>query len=146
MSSFCFSPFQISRIYFLTILDLAGMKCLWEISIRSPLRETSQRPLRNISKVWIFCNVFKRRLKYISKKMSFVCVFKTSPRYLKKDVYSVTCPRRLKISHSSICGFSKIPCENGFAWFPLRYWNIWWNRCGTVRNSQEFETFSGSSA
>ena len=28
--------------------------------------------------------------------MSFVCVFKTSPRYLKKNVYSVTCPRRLK--------------------------------------------------
>ena len=28
----------------------AGMRCLWEISIRSPLKVTSQRPLRNISK------------------------------------------------------------------------------------------------
>ena len=28
----------------------AGMRCLWDVSNRSPLRETSQRPLRNISK------------------------------------------------------------------------------------------------
>ena len=32
----------------------AGIRCLWEISIRSPLRETSQRPFRNISKEMTF--------------------------------------------------------------------------------------------
>ena len=56
-----------------------------KLSIRSPLRETSQRPLRNISKE-LFCDDFKatqihlkkdvlcvislRRLQHISKKMS----------------------------------------------------------------------------
>ena len=45
----------------------AGMRCLWEISIRSPLSETSQRPLRNISKE----KTFLWRLKDISKEMSF---------------------------------------------------------------------------
>ena len=34
--------------------DPAGMACLWEISIIPPLRETSQRPLRNISKKMTF--------------------------------------------------------------------------------------------
>ena len=32
----------------------AGMRCLWEISIRSPLKERSQRPLRNIWKEMAF--------------------------------------------------------------------------------------------
>ena len=32
----------------------AGTSCLWEISIRSPLREISQTPLRNISKEMSF--------------------------------------------------------------------------------------------
>ena len=43
------------------------MRCLWEISIRSPLRKASQRPLRNISKEITFL----RRLKHISRKMPF---------------------------------------------------------------------------
>ena len=65
-----------------------GMRCLWDVSIRSPLRETSQRPLGNTSKETFFCDVFKtsqihlkkdiffvaslRRLKYISEKISFL--------------------------------------------------------------------------
>ena len=55
------------------------MRCLREISIRSPLRETSQRPLRNIS-----------------EKMSFCDVFKTSQKHLKKDAFCVTSLRRLE--------------------------------------------------
>ena len=31
-------------------LNPARIRCLWDVSIRSPLRETSQRPLGNISK------------------------------------------------------------------------------------------------
>ena len=48
-----------------------GMRCLWEISIRSLLGETAQRPLRNLSKKMIFVTSL-RRLKYISKKMSIL--------------------------------------------------------------------------
>ena len=32
----------------------AGMRCLWEISIKSTLRQTTQRPLRIISKETTF--------------------------------------------------------------------------------------------
>ena len=49
----------------------AVMRCLWEISIRSPLRETSQRPLRNISRDDFFVT-YLRPFKNISKRMSFV--------------------------------------------------------------------------
>ena len=76
------------------------MRCLWEISIRSPLREIFQRPLRNISKD-VFFVMSLRRLKYISKNISFswrlwdvsksslkrrrLCdAFKTSRTYLSK--------------------------------------------------------------
>ena len=76
------------------------MRCLWDVSKRSPLRETSQRPLRNISKETSqihlkkdgFFETFLRRLKYISKKMSFCDVSKTSQIYIKKDVIFVTWP------------------------------------------------------
>ena len=74
-----------------------GMRCLWEILIRSPLREISERPLRNISKEMLFCVTFLRRLKCISKKdIFYVTPLKTTPPYLKKDVYSVTLPISLK--------------------------------------------------
>ena len=46
----------------------AGMRCLWEISIRSPLREISQKHLKRD----IFFVTSLRCLKNISKKMSFV--------------------------------------------------------------------------
>ena len=78
-----------------------GMKCLWDVSNRSPLRED------------VFFVMSLWRLKYISKKMSFLwplyhvsntshkrCfsgdVFKASQTYLKNDVYSLTsliCPK-----------------------------------------------------
>ena len=70
-----------------------GMRCLWEISIRSLLGETAQRPLRNLSKKMIFCDVFK-----------------TSQIHLKKDVYSVTSLRRFKnISSKYLWFFKNIP-------------------------------------
>ena len=67
----------------------AGMRCLSEISVKSPLRETYRRDLSETSQErCLFCQVFKtfqihlkkdaffvtslRRLKNISKKMSFV--------------------------------------------------------------------------
>ena len=63
------------------------MTRLWDISIRSPLRETSQRHLRDISKktpflrrLWDISNISqKRRLSYD--------IFETSQMYLKNDVF-----------------------------------------------------------
>ena len=57
---------------------------------------------------------FLRRLYDVSKTSKKNFFFVTSLRRLehisKKDVYTVTSLRRLK----NICGFSKIPHENGF--------------------------------
>ena len=54
----------------------SGMRCLWEISIISSLRETSWRPLRNISKEMTEKDggflTSLRRLKKHLKKMSFL--------------------------------------------------------------------------
>ena len=56
-----------------------GMRCLWESSIRSTLRETFRDLLETSQKRWLFCDVFK-----------------TSQIHLKKDVFCVTSLRRLK--------------------------------------------------
>ena len=104
------------------------MRCLWEISIWSLLRETSQRPLRNVSKKMTLCDVFKtsqihlkidvlfvassRRPKNISENMSFVGRLQDVYRiqYIKKYVFSETSLGRLNwiTSLPSTCGFSKI--------------------------------------
>ena len=84
-----------------------GTWCPWEISIRSPLRETSQRPLRNISEKIAFL----RRLPDISKtsKKDVLCV--TSLRCLEPISKKMSFPWRLydvlKTSLASICDFSK---------------------------------------
>ena len=57
------------------------MRCLWDVWNRSPLREISQKPLRNISK---------------HLKRLFYDVFKTSQIHLKKDVFQVTSLGRLR--------------------------------------------------
>ena len=54
---------------------------LWEISIRSPLREQSQRSHRTVSTVMTFSN---RCLKCTSKKMFFCDALKAFQIYLKK--------------------------------------------------------------
>ena len=72
------------------------MRRLWDISIRSPLRETSQRHLRGISKktsflgrLWDISNTSrKRRLSCDS--------FETSQMHVKKDVFFETFLRRLE--------------------------------------------------
>ena len=80
--------------------SLAGMRSLWDVSIRSPLREASPRPLRNISKRCLFCGVFKtsqvdlikdfffvtslRRLKHTPKRWLFCNVFDMLQKYLLK--------------------------------------------------------------
>ena len=73
----------------------AGMRRLWDISIRSPLRETSQRHLRDISKK----TSFLRRLWDISntsQKIRLSCdIFEMSQMHLKKDVFCETFLRRL---------------------------------------------------
>ena len=96
----------------------SGMRCFWEISIRSLLRETSQRPLTNISKgmtfLWrlydvsntsqkrcIFCDIFIM-FKNIPKKMSFVwhlsdvssisqkrCLFRDVSETTQKHVFQI---------------------------------------------------------
>ena len=104
----------------------ARMRCLWEISIRSPLRETSQGTLRNISEEMTFL----RRLEDVSNASQKRCLFcdvcKTSQKHLKKDVFCMTSLRCLKhiskkmsflwhlwdvskTSLAGICNFSKIP-------------------------------------
>ena len=95
------------------------------ISIRSPLRAISQRPLRNISKEMSFLWCLEDVSNTCQKRFLFCDVFKTSQKYLKKDVFFVKSLRRLehiskkvsltwrlwdvsKISLASIFGFSKI--------------------------------------
>ena len=72
------------------------MRRLWDISIRSPSRETSQRDLRDISKKMSFL----RRLWDISntsQKRPLSCdILETSQMHLKKDVFLDTFLRRLK--------------------------------------------------
>ena len=72
-----------------------------EMSLRdlnhiSPLRETSQKPLRNISKKMTFL----RRLQDLSntspKRCLFCDAFKTSRKHPKKDLFCVTSLRRLE--------------------------------------------------
>ena len=72
----------------------ADMRCLCEISIRSTLRETSQRSLRNTSKETTFCGVFK-----------------TSQTYLRKDVYSVTSETYQKHLSREFVIFQKYPTK-----------------------------------
>ena len=78
------------------------MRCLWDVSNRSPLRETSQRPLRNIS-----------------KETSFWDFVKTSQIHLKKDVFFEKSLRRLKYISKMISFFEK----------SLRRLKHIWNRC-----------------
>ena len=104
----------------------AGVRSLWELSIRYPLRETSQRPFRNISKEMTFCDVFKtfqvhlkkdvffvtslRRRKNILKRCILCDVFKTSRVYLQKDVFSMTSLGHLKdISRKYLWFFKSTP-------------------------------------
>ena len=96
----------------------AGMRCLWEISIRSPLRETSQRLSQKYLKRDDFFVTSLKRLKYISKIFLFCDVLKTSWAYLKKDVYSLTSLRRLKNISRKFLWFSKIAHKSDFVWFP----------------------------
>ena len=106
------------------------MRCLWEISIRSPLRETFQRPLRNISKDVFFVTSL-RYLKYMSKKMSFFFfkdVFKTSQKHLSQVCFvfqkyvtkTISCDlrRTITISHKIDVG----PSET------LKKWNVSWEQ------------------
>ena len=130
----------------------------WDVSERSQSDLHWERYLRDLSettqKRCIFCDVF-------SKKCLFCDVFKTSQKHLKKDAFSVTSLRRLdyiskkmffpwrlwdvlKTSLASIFGFSKIRHKKYFVWFPWGHDNIWLNRCGTVRNTQEMKPFEGA--
>ena len=123
---------------------LAGMKYLWEFSIRFPLRETFQRPLKNISKEIIFFMTSSRRLKYISKKMSFLwrphllslknILKKMSflwrlqdvSNISQKDVYSVTCPRRIKNRSRKYLWFFKNTTQNWFCVISVRLLKYLW--------------------
>ena len=114
----------------------AGMRCLWEISIWSLLRKSYQRPLRNISKKMMLCDVLKTSQIHLPKDVLFMTssrvsktsqkrcllwdVFKTSREYIKKYVFSETSLRRHNsiTSLASICGFSKILSRP--AWMHIR--------------------------
>ena len=89
------------------------MRCVWEISIRSPLRQTYQRPLRTSQKRWPFCDAFKTSHIHLKKDVFFV----TSLRRLEHISKKMSIPWRLwdvsKTSLTSIYDFSKIPHKNG---------------------------------
>ena len=107
-----YDEFECSPVFlFHKRRNRAKTRCLWDASIRSPLAEISQRPLRNISKD-IFFERSLRRLKYISKKMSFCDLFKTSQIHLKKDVFYVTSLRHLKNSQKDDSVTSLIRLKN----------------------------------
>ena len=69
--SYVYTYIYIYKNIYIYIYIPAGMRCLWEISIRSPLRKTSRRPLRNVSKKMTFV-ISLRCLKYLSKEISFL--------------------------------------------------------------------------
>ena len=105
------------------------MGWVWEISIRSPLREIAQRPLGNISKEMFFFVTSLRRLKYISKKMSFPWrlwdvsktlsqVFLVFQKYVTK---TISCDFRSVITISD-----KIDVG---PWETLWKWNVLWEQC-----------------
>ena len=110
----------------------AGMRCPWEISIKSLLKETSQRPLRNISKEMTFCDSFKRSQIYLKKSFLWPLedvsktsqkrhllydVSKMSRAYLKKDDSSVTSLRRLKNTSRKYLWFFKNEFVIAQKWF-----------------------------
>ena len=74
---------------------------------QSPLRETSQRPLRNISKETSFCDIFKTTQIYV-KKMSFFWHLEDSQIHLKRDAFLRRLSRRLKYISKKIYLFRDI--------------------------------------
>ena len=121
------------------------MRCLWEISIKSPLREISQTSLRNISTEMPFCDVFKtsqkhlkidvfcatslRRLEHISKRCLFRDVSETSQKHLsqvflvfqKYVTKMISCDFRRVITISGKIDVG--PSET------LKKWNVLWEQC-----------------
>ena len=130
-----------------------GMRYLWEIPIRSPLRETSQRPLRNISKRCLLCNIFK--ISGISQKR---CLFRdvsvTSHKHLsqvflvfqKYPTRMISCDFRKVITISDKIDVE--PLET------LKKWKVFWKQSSVmsisglmsvrVLTSQRLSNLSGS--
>ena len=96
----------------------ACVRCPWEILIRSPLRETSQGPLRNISRDDFFCDVFKTFQKHLKKNVFCVTYLRRLEHISKKMSFQWHLWDVSKTSSVSICSFSKIPHKTAFVWFP----------------------------
>ena len=126
------------------------LRDLNQISIERDFSETSQKHLKRED---FFCYAFQT-----SQRCLFSDIFKTSQKLLKEHVFSMRSLRCLdhifkkisipwhlwdvsKTSLASINDFSEIAYQNDFVWYPLSYWNIWTNRCGTLRNTPEMERF-----
>ena len=103
---------------------------------------TSLRRLKYISKNVSFFAMSVRRLKNISKRCLLCDIFKTSRAYLKKDVFSVTCLRRLKNISCKYLWFIKnirrydfrrvIIISNKIDLGPLETltkWIVFWEQC-----------------
>ena len=128
------------------------MRCLWDISIRFPLREIPQRPLRNISKemcfLWRFqevsntsqkrfllCDVFKTSWAYLKKRYLYRDVSETSQKHLsqlflvfqKYVIKMVSCYFRRLITVSDKIDVG--PSET------LRKWNVLWEHCIDINQS-----------
>ena len=124
-----YDEFECSPVFlFHKRRNRAKTRCLWDASIRSPLAEISQRPLRNISKD-IFFERSLRRLKYISKKMSFCDVFKESQKFSKRwfcDVLDTSQKYILKV-------FVTIQK------YPTKMVLYWYYTCMDLKNSQKMK-------
>ena len=111
----------------------SGMRCFWEISIRSLLRETSQRPLTNISKGMTFLWRLYDVSNTSQKRCIFCDIFIMFQKHLKKDVFCMTSLRRLEHISKKMS-------------FPWRFWDDSKARLPDIcdfskKNTQEMKRF-----
>ena len=99
----------------------AGMRFLWEISIRSSFRGTSHRPLRNISKEMTF---LWRLWDVETSQKHLPQVFGTFQTYLTKKM--VLCDFRMVITISNKIDVGPLKT--------LKKWNVFWEQCRNINH------------
>ena len=124
------------RTFLWLVLHPAGMRCLWEISVRSPLREISQRPLRNMSKEMSF----SWSLYDISNTSQKRCLFHNVSETSQKHLSQVFLVFREYITKILSCDFRRLitisdkidvgPSET------LKKWIILWEQCIDIKSAK----------
>ena len=118
------------------VLYPAGMRCLWEISVRSLLREISQRPLRNISKGMSF----SWRLYDVSNTSQKRCLFHNVSETSQKHLSQVFLVFRKYITKMFSCDFRRLitiadKIDVG-PWETLKKWIILWEQCIDIKSAK----------